>query len=169
MSKPRHFGRGGYGNVTTEPDQDSSQAPVQVFTSPQQTFHAGRGGYGNVQPVQTMPTQSPEEYLSEVDHAMTVKKGDVFKIGRGGAGNVYVEGENGAEIPADSVERGRPAGEADNSQNQQQQNEGFFARIGRRFSSGSRSRSREQHREQREQSKSRERRDQPPAVERRNS
>ncbi|KAK9380640.1 uncharacterized protein V2V93DRAFT_270634 [Kockiozyma suomiensis] len=151
-SKARHFGRGGYGNITTEPEQDSSQAPVQVFTSPNQTFLSGRGGYGNVQPVETMPTQSPEEYLSEVDHAMSVKRGDVFKIGRGGAGNVYVEGANGEEYPADS-RRGRTeeALAAGGEEGAGKEPEGFFARIGRRFSSGSRSRSRDKRSSSRNQ------------------
>ncbi|KAK9457951.1 hypothetical protein V1511DRAFT_485248 [Dipodascopsis uninucleata] len=93
----RHFGRGGAGNITTQPDSDSSPAPLQVFTSPDATFHTGRGGYGNIQSVDNLSTMSPDQYLQEVDDAIEVKKGDVYKIGRGGTGNIMVEGDPSEE------------------------------------------------------------------------
>ncbi|KAK9330612.1 hypothetical protein V1520DRAFT_340236 [Lipomyces starkeyi] len=150
-SKPRHYGRGGYGNITTQPESNSSPAPVQVFTSPNQTFHSGRGGYGNVQSVDTLPATTPDEYLKEVDNALEVRKGDVFKIGRGGTGNIIIEGEDGKEHHADEVHRSRSRSAESldisrQNENQEQTNEGFFTRIGRRFSSGG-SKSRENSRE----------------------
>ncbi|KAK9469248.1 hypothetical protein V1512DRAFT_255816 [Lipomyces arxii] len=123
--KKRHFGRGGAGNVASEPVPDSSPAPVQVFTSPKQSFHSGRGGYGNIQSVDTLPTQTPEEYLQEVERAYTVQKGQVYKIGRGGVGNIFVEGKQ--DTIDDVLRKSKPA-------NGEDQSEGLFSRLSRQFS-----------------------------------
>ncbi|KAK9479156.1 hypothetical protein V1514DRAFT_329330 [Lipomyces japonicus] len=159
----RHYGRGGFGNVTSKPQADFSPAPVQVFTSPQQTFHRGRGGYGNVQPIDNLATMTPDQYLKEVDHAFEVRRGDVFKIGRGGSGNIIVEGDDPAAAAAAAT--GQHGGEIENEPvsplprlNETDQNDGFFTRMGRRLSSGtSRSRSREPRLSSHSRSKSRRR------------
>ncbi|KAK9370700.1 hypothetical protein V1509DRAFT_269317 [Lipomyces kononenkoae] len=145
------YGRGGAGNITTDkPESASSPAPVQVFTSPNQTFQSGRGGYGNVQSVDTMPTMTRDEYLKEVDDALEVRRGDLFKIGRGGSGNILIEGEDGKERHAGEVLRSRSRSRSRSRTpqflNEDQPREGFFSRIGRAGSRG-RSKSREDSRE----------------------
>ncbi|KAJ8101836.1 hypothetical protein POJ06DRAFT_247999 [Lipomyces tetrasporus] len=154
-SKPRHYGRGGAGNITTQPESTSSPAPVQVFTSPNQTFHSGRGGYGNVQSVDTLPAPTPDEYLKEVDEALEVREGDVFKIGRGGSGNILVEGEGGKELHTGEARRSRsrsrsrtrtPQNVDGSQQADHLSTDNFFSRIGRRLSHSD-SKSRESSRE----------------------
>jgi hypothetical protein len=85
-------GRGGYGNYIRRKEGEalapvpSTPAPIQHFTSPQQTFRAGRGGYGNNVPISRMPTMTPQEYLQEVHRALDVEP-ERYTVGRGGAGN----------------------------------------------------------------------------------
>jgi hypothetical protein len=97
-------GRGGFGNYIpspkTAPKQmpdspelealrsvPSTPAPIQHFSSPNQTFRAGRGGYGNKLPVSQMHTMTPNEYLKEVQEAMDVEPAR-YSVGRGGCGNI---------------------------------------------------------------------------------
>lgn len=97
-------GRGGFGNYTPSPkiaakeqpdspelealrSVPSTPAPIQHFTSPNQTFRAGRGGYGNKLPISQMHTMTPSEYLQEVQQAMDVEP-PRYSVGRGGSGNI---------------------------------------------------------------------------------
>lgn len=96
------IGRGGYGNKIASPKISakdapdspelqacmrvpSTPAPIQHFTSPQQTFRTGRGGWGNTLPVTKMNTMTPSEYLAEVERATA--EPSQYSIGRGGRGN----------------------------------------------------------------------------------
>lgn len=98
-----YAGRGGYGNYMRSPKISaketpespelqavarvpSTPAPIQHFTSPDQTFRAGRGGFGNNIPVSKMHTMTPSEYLKEVQDALDVEP-SVYAVGRGGRGN----------------------------------------------------------------------------------
>ncbi|CDO57160.1 hypothetical protein DV451_004992 [Geotrichum candidum] len=97
-------GRGGFGNYVPSPKTTpknmpdspelealrsvpSTPAPIQHFTSPNQTFRAGRGGYGNKLPISQMHTMTPNEYLQEVQEAMDVEP-PRYSVGRGGCGNI---------------------------------------------------------------------------------
>ncbi|ODQ67721.1 MFS general substrate transporter [Nadsonia fulvescens var. elongata DSM 6958] len=90
------YGRGGSGNFFKSPTLSpqssglepvpSSPAPIQTFTSPNQTYRTGRGGYGNQVPVSKVPTMTPNEYLDEVYKATEVEPSR-YTVGRGGAGN----------------------------------------------------------------------------------
>lgn len=103
------IGRGGFGNRTAQSPQlaakdapDSpeiaatlrapcSPAPIQHFTSPQQTVRAGRGGYGNRLAVSKMNVMTPAEYLAEAQLATVEPKR--YAIGRGGSGNIVLNGK----------------------------------------------------------------------------
>ncbi|VVT55845.1 uncharacterized protein SAPINGB_P004767 [Magnusiomyces paraingens] len=97
------IGRGGFGNRVASPKISakeapdspemeaclrvpSTPAPIQHFTSPNQTFRAGRGGWGNNMPVTKMNTMTPTEYLKEVERATA--EPSRYSIGRGGRGNL---------------------------------------------------------------------------------
>lgn len=99
-----YAGRGGFGNYTRSPKiaaretpespelqalnrVPTSPAPIQHFTSPNQTFRAGRGGFGNNIPVTRMHTMTPAEYLKEVNDAVNVEP-SIYAVGRGGRGNM---------------------------------------------------------------------------------
>lgn len=99
-----YAGRGGFGNYTRSPKiaaretpespelqalnrVPTSPAPIQHFTSPNQTFRAGRGGFGNNIPVTRMYTMTPAEYLKEVNDAVNVEP-SIYAVGRGGRGNM---------------------------------------------------------------------------------
>lgn len=101
-------GRGGYGNYVRKTDTSVpfSPAPVQHFTSPQQTFRAGRGGYGNNVPISRMPTMTPQEYLQEVHRALDVEP-ERYTVGRGGSGNFVSKKARDKKRTVDAV-KGNP-------------------------------------------------------------
>lgn len=130
-------GRGGFGNYVPSPkivakdtpdspelaalrSVPSTPAPIQHFTSPNQTFTAGRGGFGNKLPVSQMHTMTPSEYLKEVSDARDSEPSR-YAVGRGGRGNIVNKSKNTNRSPSRNgltsvfsmPGRRRPSGESD--------------------------------------------------------
>lgn len=71
---------------SSTPQQSFSAPPVQVYTSPSQTVRTGRGGAGNHVPISQVASETPQEYLKQVETAIESAP-QQFHVGRGGSGN----------------------------------------------------------------------------------